>query len=92
MAATYSCDGCGNPIDKPIVLGKIVKRDYCETCAEAAATFTMAEEALRAAAHEKFIADRALLIERFSANGFKLPDAQAGSAPQPRQAGVDGPP
>ncbi len=74
MAISYSCDGCGKSVENPARVGHTVKRDYCADCAEAAKKYIEAEEALRKELHEKFIDDRALLVARFSANGFKLPD------------------
>lgn len=68
------CDGCGNPVENPVVLGRAVKRDYCERCVDLARKFIEAEDALRAAMHERFIDDRALLIANLGADNFKLPD------------------
>jgi hypothetical protein len=74
MASVHVCDGCGNPVDAPVALGRTVPRDYCEDCAETARKFIEGEDALRKELHEKFIDDRALLIANLSAEGFKLPD------------------
>lgn len=74
MAIQYSCDGCGAPVENPVKVGHVVKRDYCETCKEIAERFMREEEALRKATHERFMDDRALLIARYSAGNFKLPD------------------
>lgn len=74
MAVSYSCDGCSQPVVNPAKSGHILKREYCEKCAELANEFLKHEEELRKAMHEKFIDDRALLIARYSAGNFKLPD------------------
>lgn len=74
MSTILICDGCGEPLAVPAEVGHIIKRQYCEQCAEIAEKFLAEEEALRKAAHEKFIDDRAALIARFSADGGKLPD------------------
>lgn len=74
MAISYSCDGCAKPVESPKKVGHVVRREYCETCAEIAENFIEQEEALRKATQERFVDDRALLIARFSAGNFKLPD------------------
>jgi hypothetical protein len=74
MASVHVCDGCGKPIDAPVVLGRTVPRDYCEDCAVVARKFMEGEDALRKALHEKFIDDRASLIANLLAGSFKLPD------------------
>jgi len=74
MAISYSCDGCGEAVYVPKKVGHIVKREYCERCAEIADRFVREEEELRKATQERFVDDRALLIVRFSAANFRLPD------------------
>lgn len=74
MAATYSCDGCGKSIDKPILIGHVLKRDYCSNCETRAKAFVEAEEDLRKRLNEQFQSDRALLVSSASEGGFKLPD------------------
>ena len=74
MSTSFHCDGCRESVEIPIKVGHILRREYCESCAMVANQFVDAEEALRKSTHEKFAADRELLIVRFSANGFKLPD------------------
>jgi len=74
MAISYSCDGCGEAVDVPKKVGFIVRREYCERCAEIADRFVREEEELRKSTQERFVDDRALLIVRFSAGNFKLPD------------------
>jgi len=70
----FKCDGCGEAVDVPKKVGHIVKREYCERCAEIADRFVREEEELRKATQERFVDDRALLIVRFSAANFRLPD------------------
>mgnify|MGYP001610618570 FL=1 len=74
MSTSFHCDGCGEPVESPVKVGRVLRREYCEPCAAAANQFVDAEEALRKSTHEKFAADRELLIARFSANDFRLPD------------------
>ena len=74
MSIQYICDGCDKPVAEPKEVGYITKRHYCSQCAEKAKTFLDAEEALRKELHERFTADRELLIVKFSENGFNLPD------------------
>ena len=74
MATYYACDGCGAAVDSPKKVGHVLKRDYCPTCAAIADEFLHEEEELRKATQERFVDERALLIARFSADGFKLPD------------------
>jgi len=78
MSTSITCDGCGKPIDgKPVVIGVIIKRDYhAASCAVVAQRFVDTEEALRVSVHEKFIAERELLISKLSEGGFKLPDVE----------------
>lgn len=74
MAASYTCDGCGSNVAKPIVVGHVLKRDYCETCAPKAEAFLDAEEVLRDACYAQFLTGRQALINTSSMGGFKLPD------------------
>lgn len=74
MSVQHSCDGCGRSVEAPLLVGHVLRREYCAECAAAANKFVDAEEALRKSTHEKFTTDRELLISRFSADGFKLPD------------------
>ena len=52
MAKSFSCDGCGTAIVKPIVLGKIIKREYCEECAVAVRAYLRAVDE----AHDEVVA------------------------------------
>lgn len=79
MSAIYTCDGCQKSIDSPTKVGHITKRDYCDECAAKAKQFVEAEEALRKITHERFTADRELLVANFSEGGFKLPDVPDGA-------------
>lgn len=74
MAISYSCDGCGGPVENPDRVGFVVKRDYCKVCRETAIKFLREEEELRRATHEGFIDARAALIAKYTTDGFKLPD------------------
>ena len=74
MATFFRCDGCGEGVDSPKKVGFVIRREYCETCAAVADKFLHEEEELRKATQERFVDERALLIARFSADGFKLPD------------------
>ena len=74
MAATYFCDGCGCNLDKPKVVGHVIRRDYCEPCADKATAFIEAEEVLRRTAQEQFQSARNAFISEASKDGFKLPD------------------
>lgn len=76
MAISFSCDGCGTKITEPVKVGHITKREYCEKCAEIANQFIADEEALRVELQEKFIDERALLIAKYGADGFHLPDVR----------------
>lgn len=74
MAAAYTCDGCGCNVAQPVVVGHVLKRDYCDPCATKAKAFLEAEELLRDACYGQFIAARQTLINTNSEGGFKLPD------------------
>ena len=74
MTTLYVCDGCGAGVEKPLKLGHVLKREYCEACGPRARLFVEAEEELRKRLHEQFHADRDLLIAKASEGGFKLPD------------------
>lgn len=74
MATIVTCDGCNTPVTEPKRIGHVTPREYCEACAKRADDFQADEEALRKNLHDKFVADRAELIAKFSENGFQLPD------------------
>lgn len=74
MAAAFSCDGCSTRIQHPIVVGRVLKRDYCEDCAAKARAYMEAEEELRKRLVVSFEEDRGLLISAASEGAFKLPD------------------
>lgn len=74
MAASFTCDGCGCPVENPEVIGFVLKRDYCPACREEAAEFLAEEEKLRTDLHAKFTTKRQKMIEAMSKRGFKLPD------------------
>jgi hypothetical protein len=74
MAWSFFCDGCACNVAQPIVKGHVLKRGYCETCAQKAEAFLDAEEALRDACYGQFLTARQALINTSSASGFKLPD------------------
>lgn len=74
MAIFFKCDGCGQAVESPKKVGFVIRREYCDTCAEIADRFVREEEKLRKAAQERFVDDRALLIARYSAGNFRLPD------------------
>ena len=72
MATHFVCDGCGSPVENPVKVGHIVKREYCPDCAKTADEYVDAEEAMRKKLHEQFIDRRAALIARYP--NFRLPD------------------
>ena len=74
MATFFRCDGCGEAVDSPKKVGFVIRREYCESCAAIADEFLREEEELRKDTQERFVDERALLIARFSIDGFKLPD------------------
>jgi hypothetical protein len=74
MAASYTCDGCGCNVATPKQIGHVLKRDYCEPCADKAQAFLEAEEILRRTTQEQFEKARATFIAHASEGGFKLPD------------------
>lgn len=74
MAVVHLCDGCGKPAENPAVVGVVVRREYCEKCAEIAQEFLAAEDALRVDLVENFATARKTMIDAASAGGFKLPD------------------
>lgn len=74
MAAAYTCDGCRCNVATPKVVGHIIKRDYCESCAAKAEAFQEAEELLRDNCRHQFLAARQALINTSALNDFKLPD------------------
>lgn len=74
MAASFKCDGCGDPVEVPMVIGHVLKRDYCRSCATVAKAFIETEEGYRREAVAQFTARRQVLIEQCGADSFKLPD------------------
>ena len=74
MATIHLCDGCAKPADALTVVGVVVKHEYCLDCAVLAKRFLEVEDELRVELTTRFSADRAALIERYSAGGFRLPD------------------
>lgn len=75
MAAAYTCDGCAKEVEKPVQLGHVLKRDYCDECAKNAQMFLQAEEDNRKHFHHRFAEIRQQLITVHSKDGaFKLPD------------------
>ena len=75
MAARYSCDGCGCNLEKPRVVGAVLKRDYCEECEKNARMFLKAEEENRAHYRQRFAEVRQQLIKFHGKEGkFLLPD------------------
>lgn len=74
MASSFTCDGCGCNLVKPVVVGYIIKRDYCEDCAGIAAAFLEADEVERLAAQSAFQGKREKLINEYAKDNFKLPD------------------
>jgi len=74
VATFFSCDGCGVSVTDPIKVGHVLRREYCEDCARDANIFLEAEERLRRETVERFADERAALVARCSADGFKLPD------------------
>ena len=75
MATSYTCDGCGENVEKPKAIGHVIKRDYCERCAKSAEGFLAAEEDNRSHLQQRFAEVRKHLIEVHGmAGSFKLPD------------------
>jgi hypothetical protein len=74
MAASFTCDGCMASVEVPIVIGHVLKRDYCELCAARAAEFITAEEDLRKETQARFVEARGKLIGAYGVAGFQLPD------------------
>ncbi len=74
MASAFSCDGCGAAVDKPIVVGHVIRRDYCAPCAEIANGFVDEEEAIRREAQSGFAAAREKLVKAALDHLNKLPD------------------
>lgn len=72
MAASFSCDGCGSPVDDPAKVGHVLKRDYCPDCKVKAEEFMAAEEQLRLETQRTFLEARSFLISQQSLN--LLPD------------------
>ena len=74
MATAYLCDGCRSPVENPVKVGHVLKRDYCETCAPRAQAFVEAEENLRADLVATFQSARRRMIEAATEDKFLLPD------------------
>lgn len=74
MAASFTCDGCGSSVDVPMVVGHVVKRDYCEACAKSAEKYLEEENVERKTCAEEFRKKRQVLIDFYGKDGFKLPD------------------
>lgn len=71
MAISYSCDGCGSPVENPRHVGKVLKREYCDACVPKAEAFIVAEETLRVETQVEFASKRQSLIDSYA---IKLPD------------------
>lgn len=74
MAVQYICDGCNAPVENPVKVGKVVQREYCETCAKVADDFVTTEERIRKETQAAFAKERNDLIATYAKDGFKLPD------------------
>lgn len=74
MARSFTCDGCGDPVDNPKQVGHVIQRDYCPTCAVKAEEYLQSEEAERLAVQSAFVGKRDKLIKKHGAGRFKLPD------------------
>ena len=74
MAASFTCDGCGENVDKPSVVGYVLKRDFCETCAPVAESFLVEEENERMAVQVVFASKREKLLKKYGEVIKKLPD------------------
>lgn len=74
MAASFSCDGCGAPVDSPVKVGHVLKRDYCPTCEPIAQKFIADEEELRAATQAGFKTCRDVILAGAGAKLKLLPD------------------
>lgn len=74
MAASFTCDGCGANVASPNVVGFVIRRDYCEPCAQEAAQFLADEEAERLAVQVAFHGKREKLLQKYAKTLAKLPD------------------
>jgi hypothetical protein len=74
MAASFTCDGCSLIVDKPVKVGFVIPREYCQKCAAKAKAFLDAEEAERMALSSVFAGKREKLIAQYGADNFLLPD------------------
>lgn len=74
MSVVHLCDGCRKPTDVSVVVGIIVRREYCEACAVIAREFLQAEDALRVDLVTRFAETRNNMIAIASKDGFRLPD------------------
>lgn len=74
MAASFTCDGCGVSVEVPMVVGHVLKRDYCAECEKKAQAFIEAEDKERESIRTVFLGKREKLIKKFGADNFKLPD------------------
>ncbi len=62
-------------VEKPKVVGHVIRREYCETCAKNAESFLAAEDDNRAHFCMRFEEIRQQLINVHGKDGaFKLPD------------------
>lgn len=77
MSILFSCDGCGKTGDGFTPLGVVIVVHYCSDCKEKAESFLRERNAIRAKLVNEFSAAKAVLVARFSANNFKLPDEPA---------------
>lgn len=74
MAQSFVCDGCGANVEAPIVKGHVLKRDYCESCAENAEAFLEEEEKARVSVQHSFAKMRDVLVKKYGKALTKLPD------------------
>ena len=75
MAQSFTCDGCGCNVAKPKIVGHVLRREYCDSCAENAEAFLAAEEENRAHYQQRFAEIRQQLINVHGQDGkFMLPD------------------
>ena len=74
MAASFTCDGCGCNVAVPMVVGHVIKRDYCESCEKVAKEFLECQDEERISVQSVFQGKREKLVKKYGKENFKLPD------------------
>lgn len=75
MATKHFCDGCEAAIEgEPQVRGYVIKRDYCEACAEKVDAYQSEMDAIHNDLSERWVVQIRQLRKRYHKQVTLLPD------------------